>query len=95
MTRSYLLTRSFAPGGPRPNLAHLTNSEAAAMTEPWEQNACFTIKAPSEDECREIAEKLERYAKRIGAGALFCDYSGPQPEDGPHRSASREEHHGD
>lgn len=52
----------------------------AIEREPWEQNACFTIKADSREEVGCIAGKLDRYARRIGAGAMFCDYEGPQSE---------------
>lgn len=49
-----------------------------ADQEPWEANACFTIRAESEEKVSEIMDKLDTYAKRIGAGALFNDYAGPQ-----------------
>ena len=55
---------------------------------PWEQNACFTIKAGSQEKAEEIALKLDAYARRIGAGALFCDYSGPQSDDVPPRAST-------
>lgn len=47
---------------------------------PWEANACLTIKAGSEREVNDVLTKLDRYARRIGAGAVFTDYSGPQAE---------------
>jgi hypothetical protein len=51
-------------------------------TEAWEQNACFTIRAESRERVDEIAHKLAAYARRIGAGELFCDYEGPAVDQG-------------
>jgi hypothetical protein len=47
----------------------------SAGTQPWVMNACFTIRAESEEEAGEIYRRLDNYAKRIGAGAAFCDWS--------------------
>jgi len=50
-------------------------SSQSTSTQPWVMNACFTIRAESEEEASEIYDRLDKYAKRIGAGAAFCDWS--------------------
>jgi hypothetical protein len=51
---------------------------------PWRIELCISVKASGRDECSDLADRIERYARRIGGErvAVFGDEEGQLTDPG-------------